>query len=86
MEKNLEEILENLKEYLIENNPKYLYNQKFEPGKSQVLYSGPFWDHQEILSAITTLISGKWIVTGENVYKFENKFSKTGYHSKTVIK
>ena len=41
-----------------------------------MLYSGPFWDEREIIAAIETLISGKWIVSGENVYKFENKFSK----------
>jgi CDP-6-deoxy-D-xylo-4-hexulose-3-dehydrase len=70
------EILSKLEDYLIDNPPKYLYNQKFIPGKSQILYSGPFWDHKEILSAIETLISGKWIVSGENVYKFENRFSK----------
>ena len=69
-------ILSEIGDYLHNNPPKYLYNQKFVPGKSQVLYSGPFWDHQEILAAIETLISGKWIVTGENVFKFENKFSK----------
>jgi CDP-6-deoxy-D-xylo-4-hexulose-3-dehydrase len=76
MEKNLETLLNEVGEYLKTNTPKYLYNQKFEPGKSQVLYSGPYWDEKEILAAINTLISGKWIVTGENVYKFENKFSK----------
>ena len=76
MSNQLETLLDGIKDYLSENNPKYLYNQKFEPGKSQVLYSGPYWDHQEVLAAINTLISGKWIVTGENVYKFENKFSK----------
>lgn len=76
MSNQLETLLDGIKEYLSENNPKYLYNQKFVPGKSQVLYSGPYWDHEEILAAINTLISGKWIVTGENVFKFENKFSK----------
>jgi CDP-6-deoxy-D-xylo-4-hexulose-3-dehydrase len=76
MTKNLENLLEEIGEYLKTNTPKYLYNKNFEPGKSQVLYSGPYWDEQEILAAINTLISGKWIVTGENVYKFENKFSK----------
>ncbi len=76
MSNQLETLLDGIKGYLSENNPKYLYNQKFVPGKSQVLYSGPYWDHEEILAAINTLISGKWIVTGENVFKFENKFSK----------
>ena len=73
---NLEEILSCLKDFLKENQPKYLYNQNFVPGKSQVLYSGPYWDQEEIISAIRTLIDGKWIVTGENVYKFEREFAK----------
>jgi len=76
MSKKIEDLLNDIKDYIILNNPKYLYNQKFVPGKSQVLYSGPYWDHEEILSAINTLISGKWIVAGENVHKFENMFSK----------
>ena len=73
---DLDELLKNIGEYLTENQPKYLYNQNFVPGKSQVLYSGPYWDNQEIVSAISTLINGKWLVTGENVYKFEREFAK----------
>ena len=73
---NIEKILNNLTEYLKENKPKYLYNQSLEAGKSQVLYSGPYWDEQEIMAAITTFITGKWVVAGENVYKFENAFAK----------
>ncbi len=69
-------IIEEISKYLTNNSPKYLYNTKFEPGKSQVLYSGPFWDENEILSAIKTLLTGKWLVSGENVYKFELEFAK----------
>ena len=72
----LNEILKHLEDYLSANKPKYLYNQSFVPGVSQVLYSGPYWDHSEILSSVKTLINGKWIVAGENVYKFEREFSK----------
>lgn len=74
--KEIEEILSDLREHLKENKPKYLYNQAFIPGKSQVLYSGPYWDETEIMAAITTFITGKWVVAGENVYKFENAFAK----------
>lgn len=74
--KNIEEILSDLTEYLKNNKPKYLYNQSFVPGKSQVLYSGPYWDETEIMAAISTFITGKWVVAGENVNKFENSFSK----------
>ena len=74
--KEIEEILSKLKDYLKDNKPKYLYNQAFIPGKSQVLYSGPYWDENEIMAAITTFITGKWVVAGENVHKFESGFAK----------
>jgi len=73
---NIEQLLENIGQFLTENQPKYLYNQNFVPDKSQVLYSGPYWDNDKILSGISTLLTGKWLVTGENVYKFEREFAK----------
>lgn len=55
---------------------KYVYNQnKFIPGETPVYYSGPFWDNNEIIEAIKTLILGDWISSGENVQKFEELFS-----------
>ncbi len=73
---NINDILKTLEEYLKVNKPKYLYNQSFVPGISQVLYSGPYWDEREIMAAMTTFITGKWVVAGENVHKFESAFSK----------
>lgn len=73
---NLDELISMVDRYLSENSPKYLYNKNFLSGKDQVLYSGPYWDNSEITSAIKTLLSGKWLVSGEHVYKFENQFSK----------
>jgi CDP-4-dehydro-6-deoxyglucose reductase, E1 len=74
--RKLDDILAELTEYLKENKPKYLYNQNFEPNKSTVLYSGPYWDESEIMAAINTFVSGKWVVAGENVHKFEHAFAK----------
>lgn len=74
--KEIEEIFLDLTNYLKEKKPKYLYNKSFIPGKSQVLYSGPYWDEEEIMAAIKTFITGKWVVAGENVHKFESEFSK----------
>jgi CDP-6-deoxy-D-xylo-4-hexulose-3-dehydrase len=74
--RNIEEILSELTEYLKENKPKYLYNKSFVSGKSQVLYSGPYWDEEEIMAGIKTFITGKWVVAGENVHKFESQFAK----------
>lgn len=76
MKKNVNDILLELRDYIKDNNPKYLYNKNFKPGQSQVLYSGPYWDEEEIMAAITTFITGKWVVAGENVYKFERAFAK----------
>lgn len=74
--RKIDEILSELKEYIKHNKPKYLYNQSFVPGESTVLYSGPYWDETEIMSGISTFITGKWVVAGENVHKFESAFSK----------
>ena len=55
----------------------YIYSDKeFIPGKSPILYSGPFWNNKESEAAIDTFLNGKWITAGEKVYKFENTFSK----------
>jgi hypothetical protein len=60
-EKELKEILSELTEYLKENKPKYLYNDAFVP-ESQVLYSGPYWDEQEIMAGGKTFVTGKWLL------------------------
>jgi len=57
-----------------DNLPKFAYNnKKFD---KKVFYSGPFFDEEEISAIIETLVFGKWFSSGENVYKFENGFSK----------
>ena len=53
---------------------KYAYNQKCE---IPVYYSGPVWDKEELIAAITSLVGGLWLSSGEQVKKFENKFSKS---------
>jgi CDP-6-deoxy-D-xylo-4-hexulose-3-dehydrase len=55
----------------------YIYNSKiFEPGKTPIYYSGPYWDKKEIKAAINSFLNGKWITAGENVNKFERLFSE----------
>jgi CDP-6-deoxy-D-xylo-4-hexulose-3-dehydrase len=56
--------------------PKYIYNDHFEPGKTPVYYSGPYWDSREIVAAMDSFLNGKWIVAGEKVHKFESQFGK----------
>lgn len=48
----------------------------FVPYETPIYYSGPYWDNQEVDSAINSLTSGKWISSGENVHKFECSFSR----------
>jgi len=72
----LDELLKNIEDFLKENKPKYLYNEDFDPEKGHVFYSGPYWDNKEVVSAVSTLLKGKWLVAGENVYKFEREFAK----------
>jgi CDP-6-deoxy-D-xylo-4-hexulose-3-dehydrase len=54
----------------------YIYNSNnFEPGKTPIYYSGPYWDEKEITAAVDTFLNGKWITTGEKVFAFEKYFS-----------
>ena len=55
----------------------YLYNSKeFKPGKTDVFYSGPYWDECEAIAAVDTILNGRWVSSGERVRKFEEEFSK----------
>jgi len=55
----------------------YIYNAKsFVAGTTPIYYSGPYWDNREAEAAIYAFLNGKWITTGENVYKFERLFGK----------
>lgn len=53
----------------------YLTNNNWEKG-NPVYYSGPYWDEREVTAAITTLLTGKWLPSGDEVNKFERQFSK----------
>ena len=57
--------------------PPYVASGKvFVPGKTQVLYSGPYWDHREIEMGTQAFLTGKWLTTGEYVARFQNLFAK----------
>lgn len=56
--------------------PRWAYNCKeFIPGKTPLLYSGPFFDEDEIKMALTAFLEGNWLVTGEYVHRFQNVFA-----------
>ena len=68
-----------------ENLFPYLANNNWNPGKP-VYYSGPYWDEQEVVSAVTTLLSGKWTSAGEQVNKFQKEFSiKFGFNHSVMV-
>lgn len=54
----------------------YIHNNNYVKGKSNIYYSGPYWDEKEVTAAITTLLTGKWLPAGDEVNKFEHQFSK----------
>ena len=55
--------------------PKYAYNcRDFNPEKDTVFYSGPYWDDKEIKVAIKAFLTGRWLVSGEHVAKFQWAF------------
>lgn len=62
--------------------PKYLYGKKFE---GKVPYSGAFFDDNELMAAVDTLLFGKWAVAGEKTNQFEREFSKTINQKESVF-
>jgi len=56
----------------------YLANmsKEFDSKTDTVFYSGPYWDHEEVSVAIESLLTGKWLSSGEKVHQFERAFSK----------
>ena len=55
-------------------NPTYLANKNWEPGKP-VYYSGPYWDNKELEVAVKSLLTGKWLPSGEEVNKFGKRLN-----------
>lgn len=71
------------------NNPfffRYLANKKnFDRQTDWVYYSGPYWDKDEIEAIIKSIVEGKWLSSGEQVMKFERRFSRLFGHSSSVM-
>ena len=76
IEQKLQEMIEDIgKEHTV---LRYVYNnsKKFVPGVSPVYYSGPYWDNEEVIAGMKTLLTGSWIAAGEEVRKFEIEFAR----------
>lgn len=65
----MKEILEQIKQF-IENKRQ---TKSWIAGKDFVNYSGPYFDHQEYVSAVESLLNG-WLVMGDKCIKFEREF------------
>jgi CDP-6-deoxy-D-xylo-4-hexulose-3-dehydrase len=66
-----ENILSLIEEFVKEKNAA----KTWTAGKDFVNYAGPYYDHQEIIAAASTLLDG-WLVMGKDCLRFENKFPK----------
>ena len=69
MEKN--NILNGVAEFIKDKNSK----KTWVAGKDFVNYAGPYFDENEIVSAVSTLLDG-WLVMGSKSVEFEKKFPK----------
>jgi CDP-6-deoxy-D-xylo-4-hexulose-3-dehydrase len=67
---NKQEILLAIQGYL---QNKQAAKQPWQAGKDFVNYSGPVFDHSEIVSAVDTLLDG-WLVMGDKALQFEKAF------------
>ncbi len=55
----------------------FIANKKmFNQDRDAIYYSGPYWDDQEIEAIFYSVLKGKWLSAGEDVNRFEKKFSK----------
>jgi len=68
---------EKIRDLVKDASPKWMLDYTtFIPGTTPVYYSGPFFDTEELEATIKAFLTGKWLVTGEHVYKFQLEFAK----------
>jgi CDP-6-deoxy-D-xylo-4-hexulose-3-dehydrase len=67
----MQEILKLVDEYIQKKHSE----KKWEAGKDWVQYAGPYFDSQEYVAAVKSLLS-EWLVLGADAIKFESKFPK----------
>ena len=51
------------------------FSKEWVAGRDYVNYAGPYFDYNEYVSSVETLLNG-WLVMGNDCLKFENKFPK----------
>jgi CDP-6-deoxy-D-xylo-4-hexulose-3-dehydrase len=67
----MQEILKLVDEYISKKHAE----KTWEAGKDWVQYAGPYFDSQEYVAAVKSLLS-EWLVLGADAIKFESKFPK----------
>jgi len=67
----MQEILKLVDEYIQKKHSE----KTWEAGKDWVQYAGPYFDSQEYVAAVRSLL-GEWLVLGADAIKFERKFPK----------
>ena len=79
IQRALRDFLAQLKQEHGDEILKFLYNlnsEDFVPGEHAIYYSGPYWDDEEIIRILENLFLGRWLVSGEDVQRFEIAFSR----------
>lgn len=67
----MKEILDLVDKYIKEKHAQ----KTWEPGKDWVQYAGPYFDSQEYIAAVKSLLN-EWLVLGNDAVKFERTFPK----------
>jgi CDP-6-deoxy-D-xylo-4-hexulose-3-dehydrase len=67
----MQEILKLVQEFIEKKHSE----KSWQAGKDWVQYAGPYFDSQEYVAAVKTLL-GEWLVLGAEAIKFESKFPK----------
>jgi CDP-6-deoxy-D-xylo-4-hexulose-3-dehydrase len=65
-----DQILNLIKEHILEQQQE----KKWQPGKDWVQYSGPYFDSDEYVAAVESLLNN-WFILGEKGREFEKKFA-----------
>lgn len=84
IEKKIQELFDSLRKEDVDLF-KYVYNKETFQEGDPVYYSGPFWSDDEPKAAILSLLTGKWLATGENVHRFESVFSRKFGFKKSLM-
>lgn len=64
--------VDDIYEFIGDHKPPYLYNSN---SVVPVYYSGPYWDREELVTILHSVLNGNWLSSGAKVIKFQRSFS-----------